>query len=116
VSQIHDVFGSNYLGVVQSSEDLKTWNLHATIPTSTPEFTPANSWAPEWFQDPQTGKLHVVISLSKVGWGPFLPYVYTAEDQSLERFSGPAVLEGFTEDGLGYIDTFPLYAKSARFT
>ncbi len=65
----------------------------------------------EFFKDPRTGKLNIVVSLSTGSYGPFLPYVYTANDATLRSWSGPVVMSGISNAGLGYIDTFPVYFK-----
>lgn len=65
----------------------------------------------EWFKDPVTGELNIVVSLSTGSYGPFLPYVYTAKDITLTSWTGPLVLSGISNAGLGYIDTFPIYYK-----
>ena len=77
--------------------------------------TPINTWAPEWFKDPGTGKINLIVSLSTGSYGPFKPYVFTATDSTLKTFTGPVVLSGVPGDGLGYIDTFPIYAKYVIF-
>lgn len=97
----------------QSSTDAKSWTLYATISTKSSVITPVNTWAPEWFKDPQDGKVKIVVSLSTGSYGPFKPYVYTATDSTLKSFSGPVVMSGVPGDGLGYIDTFPVYLKYA---
>lgn len=97
----------------QSSTDAKSWTLYATISTKSSVITPVNTWAPEWFKDPQDGKVKIVVSLSTGSYGPFKPYVYTATDSTLKSFSGPVVMSCVPGDGLGYIDTFPVYLKYA---
>ena len=37
--------------------------------------------------------------------------MYTATDDSLKNWSGPTVMSGISNAGLGYIDTFPVYYK-----
>jgi hypothetical protein len=100
--------GANF--AIASSTDLKSWSLHATI-SSQSSFTPVNTWAPEWFKDPKTGKINLIMSLSTGSYGPFKPYVLTANDNSLKSFSSPVVMSGIPGTGLGYIDTFPVYYK-----
>jgi hypothetical protein len=65
----------------------------------------------EWFKDPKTGKINIVVSLSTGSYGPFQPYAFTATDSTLKTFSGPVLLSGIPGSGLGYIDTFPIYFK-----
>ncbi|KAF5356855.1 hypothetical protein D9756_006784 [Leucocoprinus leucothites] len=102
-----DWTGTNF--AIASSSDMLTWSLVATIPTSSSVITPVNTWAPEFFKDPRTGQLNIVVSLSTGSYGPFLPYVFTARDSSLRSWSGPAVMSGISNSGLGYIDTFPVF-------
>ncbi|KAF8069061.1 arabinosidase [Lyophyllum atratum] len=92
-----------------SSTDLQTWTLVATISTASSLITPVNTWAPEFFKDPKTGKLNIIVSLSTGSFGPFLPYAFTATDSTLKTWTGPVVLSGISNAGLGYIDTFPVY-------
>jgi hypothetical protein len=93
---------------------MKSWTLYATISTTSSVITPINTWAPEWFKDPKTGKVNIIVSLSTGSYGPFKPYVYTATDSTLKTFTGPVVMSGVPGDGLGYIDTFPIYYKSVE--
>jgi hypothetical protein len=65
----------------------------------------------EFFKDPKTGKLNLIVSLSTGSYGPFLPYAFTATDSTLKTWSAPVVLSGISNAGLGYIDTFPVYLK-----
>lgn len=65
----------------------------------------------EFFKDPKTGKLNIIVSLSTGSYGPFLPYAFTATDSTLKTWSGPVVLSGISNAGLGYIDSFPVYYK-----
>ncbi|KAL1675259.1 glycoside hydrolase family 43 protein [Schizophyllum commune] len=88
---------------------MKTWTLLTTVSTASSVITPQNTWAPEFFRDPKDGSLNIVVSLSTGSYGPFLPYVYTATDDSLKNWSGPTVMSGISNAGLGYIDTFPVY-------
>lgn len=92
--------------------------------TASSVITPVNTWAPvckflvalyshlthlqEFFKDTNTGKIHIIVSLSTGSYGPFLPYVYTATDSTLRNWSGPVVMSGISNAGLGYIDTFPV--------
>ncbi|KAF5311549.1 hypothetical protein D9758_017934 [Tetrapyrgos nigripes] len=99
--------GTNF--AIARSSDLLTWTVHATISTASSVVTPVNTWAPEFFKDPKTGKLNIVVSLSTGSFGPFLPYVFTATDSTLTRWSGPVVMSGISNAGLGYIDTFPVF-------
>ncbi|KAF9522780.1 arabinosidase [Crepidotus variabilis] len=102
-----DWSGQNF--AIASSSDLLTWTRKATISTSSSVIKPVNTWAPEFFKDAKTGKLNIVVSLSTGSYGPFLPYVFTASDSSLTTWSGPTVMSGISNSGLGYIDTFPVY-------
>ncbi|KAG5651021.1 hypothetical protein H0H81_010209 [Sphagnurus paluster] len=95
--------------IMHTDSDLQTWTLLSTISTATSGFTPVNTWAPEFFKDPKTGKLNIIVSLSTGSYGPFLPYAFTATDSTLKSWSGPTVLSGISNAGLGYIDTFPVY-------
>jgi beta-xylosidase len=99
-------FGTDF--AIASSSDLVNWNLHAVIPTNT-TFTPVNTWAPEWFIDPVDHSVNIIVSLSKIAWGPFTPSIYTATDDTLTKFSDPVAMEGVPTKGLGYIDTFAFY-------
>ncbi|PPQ74298.1 hypothetical protein CVT24_001334 [Panaeolus cyanescens] len=99
--------GNNF--AIASSSNLQTWTLKATISTSSSVINPVNTWAPEFFKDPKTGKINIIVSLSTGSYGPFLPYAFTALDSTLIRWSGPTVLSGISNAGLGYIDTFPVY-------
>ncbi|KAF8649336.1 hypothetical protein AX16_005871 [Volvariella volvacea WC 439] len=99
--------GTNF--AIASSTDLLTWSLVATISTASSVITPVNTWAPEFFKDPRTGQINIIVSLSTGSYGPFLPYAFTALDSSLTRWSGPVVLSGISNAGLGYIDSFPVY-------
>jgi len=54
----------------------------------------------------------IIVSLSTGSYGPFLPYVFTANDSTLKTFSAPTVLSGISNAGLGYIDTFPVYLNN----
>ncbi|SJK98729.1 uncharacterized protein ARMOST_01998 [Armillaria ostoyae] len=101
--------GTNF--AIASSPDLLTWKLVATIPTASSVITPVNTWAPEFFKDTKTGKLNIVVSLSTALYGPFLPYVFTANDTTLTSWSGPVVMSGISNAGLGYIDSFPVLFK-----
>lgn len=69
----------------------------------------------EFYKDPNTGKLNIVVSLSTGSYGPFLPYVFTANDNSLTSWSGPVVMSGISNAGLGYIDSFPVFFKCVAF-
>ncbi|KAJ3565160.1 hypothetical protein NP233_g7815 [Leucocoprinus birnbaumii] len=102
-----DWTGTNF--AIASSSNLVNWSLVATIPTSSSVITPVNTWAPEFFKDPRTGQLNIVVSLSTGSYGPFLPYVFTARDSTLKSWSGPVVMSGISNAGLGYIDTFPVF-------
>nr|CAJ18334.1 arabinosidase [Desarmillaria tabescens] len=104
-----DWTGTNF--AIASSSDLLTWTLVATIPTSSSLITPDNTWAPEFFKDTNTGELNIVVSLSTGSYGPFLPYVFTADDDTLTSWSGPVVMSGISNSGLGYIDSFPVLFK-----
>ncbi|TFK38292.1 arabinosidase [Crucibulum laeve] len=99
--------GTNF--AIASSTNLQSWALVATISTASSLITPVNTWAPEFFKDPKTGKLNIIVSLSTGSYGPFLPYVFTATDSTLTKWSGPTVLSGISNAGLGYIDTFPVF-------
>ncbi|KAK7047341.1 hypothetical protein VNI00_006572 [Paramarasmius palmivorus] len=99
--------GTNF--AIASSTDLVTWTLVATISTASSVITPINTWAPEFFKDPKTGRINIIVSLSTGSYGPFLPYVFTATDSTLKSWSGPVVMSGISNSGLGYIDTFPVY-------
>ncbi|KIY72723.1 glycoside hydrolase family 43 protein [Cylindrobasidium torrendii FP15055 ss-10] len=101
-----DWTGTNF--AIATSSDAQTWSLHATISTASSTITPVNTWAPEFFKDTKTGKLNIVVSLSTGSYGPFLPYVFTASDSTLKNWSGPVVMSGISNAGLGYIDTFPV--------
>ncbi|KAF8997068.1 arabinosidase [Cyathus striatus] len=102
-----DWSGSNF--AIASSTNLQSWTLVATISTVSSLINPVNTWAPEFFKDPKTGKLNIIVSLSTGSYGPFLPYAFTATDSTLTKWSGPVVLSGISNAGLGYIDTFPLF-------
>ncbi|KAJ3506863.1 hypothetical protein NLJ89_g6632 [Agrocybe chaxingu] len=84
-------------------------HTEATISTASSVITPVNTWAPEFFKDPRTGQINIIVSLSTGSYGPFLPYVFTARDSSLTSWSGPVVMSGISNAGLGYIDTFPVF-------
>ncbi|KAF9051693.1 arabinosidase [Panaeolus papilionaceus] len=99
--------GNNF--AIASSSNLQSWTLRATISTSSSVINPVNTWAPEFFKDPRTGQINIIVSLSTGSYGPFLPYAFTALDSSLTRWSGPTVLSGISNAGLGYIDTFPVF-------
>ncbi|KAF5317301.1 hypothetical protein D9611_003599 [Ephemerocybe angulata] len=101
--------GTNF--AIATSSDLQNWSLVATVNTKSSSITPVNTWAPEFFKDPKTGQLNIVVSLSTGSYGPFLPYVFTATDSTLKNWSGPVVMSGISNAGLGYIDTFPVYAN-----
>ncbi|KAF8916485.1 arabinosidase [Mucidula mucida] len=105
-----DWTGTNF--AIASSSDLLSWTLVATIPTASSLITPNNTWAPEFFKDTRTGKLNIVVSLSTGSYGPFLPYVFTATDSTLKTWTGPVVMSGISNAGLGYIDTFPVIVGS----
>ncbi|KAG5651020.1 hypothetical protein H0H81_010208 [Sphagnurus paluster] len=94
---------------IASSSDLLNWTLLTTVSTASSVITPVNTWAPEFFKDPKTGKVNIVVSLSTGTSGPFLPYVFTATDSTLKNWSAPTVFSGISNAGLGYIDTFPVY-------
>ncbi|TFK73379.1 arabinosidase [Pluteus cervinus] len=104
-----DWTGTNF--AIASSTNLQNWTLLTTISTSQ-SFKPTNTWAPEFFKDPRTGQLNIIVSLSTGSYGPFLPYAYTALDSSLTRWSGPVVLSGISNAGLGYIDSFPVFLNN----
>lgn len=99
--------GANF--AIASSTDLQNWTLVTTVSTASSLITPVNTWAPEFFKDPKTGKLNIIVSLSTGSYGPFLPYAFTATDSTLRSWSGPVVLSGISNAGLGYIDTFPVF-------
>lgn len=63
------------------------------------------AWAPEWFID--NGRVHVILSMST--GGGFVPYLLTALDASLERWSWPVPLDGLRADR---IDTTVVKAGS----
>ncbi|KAK7687103.1 hypothetical protein QCA50_009604 [Cerrena zonata] len=102
-----DWTGTNF--AIAKSADLLTWTLVTTVQTSSSLITPDNTWAPEFFKDPNTGKINIIVSLSTGSYGPFLPYVFTANDNSLTSWSGPVVMSGISNAGLGYIDSFPVF-------
>lgn len=52
------------------------------------------AWAPEWFVD--DGRVHVILSMST--GGGFVPYLMTALDGSLKRWSFPVPLDGLNAD------------------
>ncbi|KAH6908757.1 arabinosidase [Coprinopsis sp. MPI-PUGE-AT-0042] len=84
--------GQNF--AIASSSDLQNWSLVATISTKAPAASTSSS------------------PLSTGSYGPFLPYVFTANDNSLRSWSGPVVMSGISNAGLGYIDTFPVYVNN----
>ncbi|TEB40146.1 arabinosidase [Coprinellus micaceus] len=102
--------GQNF--AIASSTDLQNWSLVATVSTTASNINPVNTWAPEFFKDPRTGQINIIVSLSTGSYGPFLPYVFTATDSTLRNWSGPVVMSGISNAGLGYIDTFPVYANN----
>ncbi|KXN83091.1 hypothetical protein AN958_01842 [Leucoagaricus sp. SymC.cos] len=102
-----DWTGQNF--AIASSSNLISWSLVATISTASSVISPVNTWAPEFFKDPRTGKLNIIVSLSTGSYGPFLPYVFVANDSTLKSWSGPVVMSGISNAGLGYIDTFPIF-------
>ncbi|KIJ24101.1 glycoside hydrolase family 43 protein, partial [Sphaerobolus stellatus SS14] len=56
-----DWSGSNF-GIAKSTTMLNgTWNFVANISTATGGFTPVNTWAPEFFKDPVSGKFGIVV-------------------------------------------------------
>ncbi|WP_083886638.1 family 43 glycosylhydrolase [Actinoalloteichus spitiensis] len=83
------------------SDDLAEWRHHTTVEVGAGWVR--NTWAPEFFRDPATGRWHVVVSLSTDSYGPFRPHLFTAEDAELTRWSGPVELAGI---GPNHIDTF----------
>lgn len=62
------------------------------LPSLSPFTTKA--WAPEWFVD--GGTVHVIVSLST--GGGFVPYVITATDPSLQRWTAPVPMVGLGAD------------------
>ncbi|KAF7426055.1 hypothetical protein PC9H_008420 [Pleurotus ostreatus] len=102
-----DWSGSNF--AIASSSDLTTWTLVTTVSTASSVINPVNTWAPEFFKDPKTGKLNIIVSLSTGSYGPFRPFAFTANDNTLRSWSGPVVLSGIPNTGLGYIDSFPVF-------
>ncbi|KAF8885921.1 arabinosidase [Mucidula mucida] len=102
--------GTNF--AIATSSDLLSWTLVTTVPTASSVITPINTWAPEFFKDTRTGELNIVVSLSTSLYGPFLPYVFTATDSTLKTWTGPVVMSGISNAGLGYIDTFPILVGS----
>lgn len=52
------------------------------------------AWAPEWFVD--GGRVHIIMSMST--GGGFVPYLLTALDSSLQRWSWPVPLDGLGAD------------------
>lgn len=63
------------------------------------------AWAPEWFID--DGRVHIIMSMST--GGGFVPYLLTALDATLTRWSWPVPLDGLNADR---IDTTVVKAGS----
>ncbi|KAL7269759.1 hypothetical protein RUND412_007561 [Rhizina undulata] len=85
---------------IAKSSDLVNWTLHTTVTISNTSI--ARTWAPEFYKDPSTGKIHIVVSLGS-SLTTFNPYLLTADDSTLLDWSDPVVLDGI---GPNYIDTF----------
>nr|WP_201724531.1 family 43 glycosylhydrolase [Streptomyces antimycoticus] len=90
------------------SDDRRTWTHLADIDHGV---AANNTWAPEFFTDAPDGKVRIVVSLSTgpTAYRHFQPYVLTALDDTLTKWSKPQPLEGISpseSDYNGYIDTF----------
>lgn len=70
--------------------------MQITVPNIT------RTWAPEFFSDPCTKKLHIIVSLG-VTTSNFHPYLFTATDDTLLNWSAPELIQGFNPN---FIDTF----------
>ena len=86
---------------VARSADLVHWTQVTTVPAAVSNV--AHVWAPEWFVEGSV--VHVIANIDTLNNDTdFKPYVFTALDATLTRWSGP------TPVGIGpnYIDTFVL--------
>jgi len=100
---------------IARSQNLINWSFVATIPTASSSFTPVNTWAPEFFHDPVSGRVNIIVSLSTASYGPFKPYLLSATDSTLKSWSAPTALSGIpnpTSGQLGFIDSFPVYLNN----
>jgi hypothetical protein len=83
---------------IAKSPDLKQWTFLVSVPAQVTGVK--HTWAPEWFKD-RDGSIHLIVSVDSPEWD-FKPYLYTATDDTLTKWSAPQPL-GF---GPNYIDTF----------
>ncbi|KAF2498754.1 hypothetical protein BU16DRAFT_304005 [Lophium mytilinum] len=118
------------------SKDLKTWDHVVTIKIKLTDEDlkvednkprVAQSWAPEFFRDPQTNNIHIIISLrlpSPIEPKPdfemktnFAPYIFTATSRDLKSWTPGKQLDviGLTPAD-SYIDMFVIYNGSDKAT
>lgn len=89
------------------STNLVDWTLHTTV--TIPDTLITRTWAPEFFNDPRTGKTHIIVSLGET-LNDFEAYLYTSRDDTLLNWSNPELMSGI---GPNYIDTFIVYRAEA---
>lgn len=86
---------------IASSSDLLHWTFleNITLPSTVYE-----TWAPEWFKDPN-GSINIIVNLNSTNAGDsnFIPNKITALNSSLTSWSSPTPLVGLAPN---YIDTF----------
>lgn len=82
------------------SDDRRTWTHLADIDHGV---AANNTWAPEFFTDAPDGKVRIVVSLSTgpTAYRHFQPYVLTALDDTLTKWSKPQPLEGISPSESG---------------
>ncbi|WP_228474143.1 family 43 glycosylhydrolase, partial [Streptomyces calidiresistens] len=100
-----------------SSEDRLNWHHVADIEHGVPCH---NTWAPEFFTEHPDGRLRIIVSISadQTSATGFQPYVLTALDDTLTRWTDPVPLAGLHPDEAdhrnGWIDTCVVH-RDGRF-
>lgn len=112
------------------SKNLIDWDPVVTVKSSHNGFQVAQTWAPEFFQDPQTNKIHIIVSLRQpdltlinpdhvVRESIFKPYIFTATSSDLESWSRAQQLNvNESDEGLlqSHIDMFVIYKEDDKST
>ncbi|HLL64144.1 MAG TPA: family 43 glycosylhydrolase [Micromonosporaceae bacterium] len=91
---------------VARSTDLRNWTNIATVPSGIPDTR--YTWAPEFYIEGST--VRIIASVAQTTCSRcFRPYVYTARNDALTSWSGPAQMWGL---GFNYIDTYVVKSGS----
>ncbi|RPA75161.1 hypothetical protein BJ508DRAFT_332367 [Ascobolus immersus RN42] len=102
---------------IAKSTDLQNWNFTKSLripELNYPDIT--RTWAPEFFFDPVTEFLHIIVSISK-DLNNFRPVYFTLRSYSTDgtEWTGPFEMPGLNEPGCNAIDMFVVYDEKSNF-